>query len=337
MTRHHVKLGKLSIVYSSLALFVLGTVQSNSFAQATSEPAQGWDAVEAGFVNFLARSNPALRQPPAIQIVSPPLDLDHKGAEELRGILVQTADTIPEWGPYFRASGRTVREEFQAFVSSIEIPGPWPGGTRPGVPKDTTAFAFSPDVAKMVLGESFVQPERVEWKVMSSSGSQDTRTSSAKIRLRIGRAGIKGSASGKQQEFDSQLTEGVFSFTGVSTVSVIPGRWFSNRIIESSIKGPFKPGSGPEDWWGPKGRFSLYPKSLVIVSDPSFTLRLDTRSYQEVRRAFEAGATIGVGPFEIIAGDRAKISFDEKQLTISVRQTSKAMLIAVINRVNNSP
>ena len=337
MTRHHVKPGKLSIVFSCLALFVLGTVQNRSFAQAPSQPSQGWDAVEAGFVNFLARSDPALRQPPAIQIVSPPLDLDHKDAEVLRGILVQTADTIPEWGPYFQASGRTVREEFQAFVSSLENTGPWPGGTRPEVPKDATAFAFSPDVTKMVLGESFVQPERVEWKVMSSSGSQDTRTSSTKIRLRIGRAGINGSASGKQQEFDSQFAEGVFSFTGVSTVSVIPGRWFSNRIIGASLKGPFKPGSGPGDWWGPNGRFSLYPKSLVIVSDPSFTLQLDVRSYQEVRRALEGGATIGVGPFEIRASERAKVSFDEKQLTISVKQTSKAMLMAVINQVNNSP
>jgi hypothetical protein len=332
------KRGTLAVVVSCLALFFLEAICSQGFAQSASQGPEEWDAVETGLVRLLAQGNPALGQPPAIQIVSPPIDLDHKDPEVLRRILVQTADTIPEWGPYFRPSGRTLREEFQAFLGSIEASVSSLSSLQPGVPTDSTAFGFTPDIAEPARMESlFLEPERFQWKVMTNSGAKNTRASSIRIRLRIGPIDIKHSVSRNEQEVDSQLAEGVFSVTGMSSVSVIPGRWFSDQLMERFAKGPFKSKSGIEQWWGPKGRLSLYPKSLVIVSDPSFSLRLDARSYRQVKTAFAGGASIGVGPFEIMPTGGNTPSFDDKQFTITMKQKTRGMIVAIINQVNNLP
>lgn len=309
-------------------------------AQSSSQSVQEWDAVEAGLVDLLARGNAVLRRPPAIQIVSPPVTLDYGDPENLRRSLVEMADEIPQWGPYFEPSGRTVRKEFRAFLDSIDSPTPWPDGTQPPIPADSAAYRFNPDLPELARkNAALLPPGKIQWEAQTNSGVATSRSSSKRIRLRIGPLGLRGSAAGKQQELDSQLAEGVFSASGLSLIGVVPGPWFSSRFIDRFAKGPFKSGGGAEAWWGPKGRLSLYPRSLVIVSDPSFSLRLDSRSYRQVRLAIAGGASIGVGPFQMTPSGtgKAEFSFDDKLLTITAKRSSRAVIIAVINQVNNLP
>jgi hypothetical protein len=326
------KLRNLATLASLLALIALG---STRFAQSTPQPSEEWDAVEAGLVDLLARGNPALRAAPAIQIVSPPINLDSRDPETIRRVLVRTADTIPQWGAYFRPSGRTLRQEYQSFSSALETPGSTPNSTRPGA-TDAVAFRFSPDFTELASkGSPLLELESVRWELTAKSDSKSGRISSKKLRIGIGPVSARGSASSKRIAVNNQLAEGVFSATGMSTVNIIHGGWFSSGSIDRFAKGPFKPGREGEHWWGRNGRLGLYPRSLVVVSDPSFSLRLDARAYHEVRVAFASGASIGVGPFQIRSkDDETEVSFDERHLTIMARKKSRAMIIAIINQVN---
>ena len=327
----------LAVVIVGGSLLALSAMWSKGFAQSSSQPSEEWDAVEVGLVELLARGNPSLRQPPAVQIVSPPIDLDYKDAESVRRVLVETADTIPQWGPYFRPSGRSLRKEFQTFLSALETPPP-AASTRPGA-ADARPFQFSPDFSEMAAkGSPFLEPEKIRWEVRANSDSKTGRTSSTRIRLRIGPLSVRGSSSGNQSDINGQTAEGVFSASGMSTVSVIPGGWFSNRLIATFAKGPFKPGKGAEYWWGPTGQLGLYPRSLVIMSDPTFSLRVDAASYHKMRAAFSGGASIGVGPFLLRPeSDGMEVSFDQNQLTVTARKRSRAMIVAILNQVNKLP
>jgi hypothetical protein len=332
LTGSYPRLRSLAALASLLALIAL---VSTGFAQPASQSSEEWDAFEAGLVDFLARGNPALREAPAIQIVSPPIDLDSRDPETIRLVLVRTADTISQWGAYFRPSGRTLRQEYQSFSSALETPVSTPDSTRPGA-TDTVAFRFSPDFAELASkGSVFLEPESIRWELTAKSDSKAGRISSKKLRIGIGPVSARGSAFSKRIAVNNQVAEGVFSATGMSTVNIIPGGWFSSGSIDRFAKGPFKPGREGVHWWGRNGRLGLYPRSLVVVSDPSFSLRLDARAYHEVRTAFTSGASIGVGSFQIQSQDnKTEVSFDEEHLTIMARKKSRAMIIAIINQVN---
>jgi hypothetical protein len=322
-----------------LILCALGASWSGSFAQSANPSIEEWDAVEAGLVSFLGRGDPNLRQPPAIQIVSPPMDLDHVDTDGVRRILIETADTVPQWGPYFRPSGRTVRKEYEAFLGSMEPSRSAPGSPASSALAGSPPFQFSPDLAELAKqGTALLQPEGVRWEVMASSNSKNARNSVKKIRLRIGRLDIRGGASGKQQDLDSQIAEGVFTCTGMSIVNIIPGEWFSSQLLERFAKGPFKAAKGAEYWWGPKGQFPMYPRGIVVVSDPSFSLRLDAQSYRQLKTAWVAGISIEVGLFQMNASSgKSSLTFDEKSLTVVARQSSRAMIVGVVNQINNLP
>jgi hypothetical protein len=318
-----------------VALFALMALGSWGFAQPAAQPSEEWDAVEAGFVDLVARGNPALRQAPEIQIVSPPIEIDFRDPETVHRVLVETADTIPQWGAYFRPSGRTLRQEFQSFSSALETPVPTSDSTRPGA-ADAVAFRFSPDFAELASkGSAFLQPENIRWEVTAKSNSGKGRSSSLKLRIGIGPVHAGGAGASQRMAVDNQLAEGVFSATGMAVVNIIPGGWFSSSSIDRFAKEPFKPGREGKRWWGRSGRLGLYPRSLVVVSNPSFSLRMDARTYHEVRTAFASGAAIGVGPFQIKSmEDKTEVSFDEKLLTITVRKKSRGMIVAIINQVN---
>jgi hypothetical protein len=210
---------------------------------------------------------------------------------------------------------------------------------QPGA-ADAVAFRFSPDFAELASKDAaFLERESVRWELAAESDSKNGRITSKKFRLGIGPVSVGGSASSKRTAVNHQLAEIVFSATGMSTVNIIPGGWFSGDSIDRFAKGPFKPGRGGEPWWGRNGRLGLYPKSLVVVSDPSFSLRLDARTYREVQAAIAGGASIAVGPFQIPSqipsqGGKTAVTFDESHLTIRARIKSRAMIIAIINQVN---
>ena len=308
--------------------------------QAPKQQSEEWDAVESGLVDLLARGNETLRKYPAIQIVSPPISLDRSNPDGVQRALVQLADEIPEWGPYFRPSGRRVRVEFAAFIDALQNPVSWPGGTQPSIPSDDTAYRFTPDIADLARKGAPIAPAgTVKWEVQSGSGSAATTKSSKRIRIRIGSLVGRGSSSVSEDDVDAVLADGSFSADGMLIVSIVPGPWFSARAIDRFGKGPFKTTGDPSRWWGPSGRFALYPRSLIVARQPSFSLKLDAHSYQRVKMAFAAGATIAVGPFRLSksGSGSAEFKFDDSLKSIFAKQANEDVVIAVMNHVNDLP
>lgn len=334
--------GRVSVLVA-LCVFMFAGVSARTIlsAQSSIRPAEEWDAVEIGLVELAARGNAALKQPPMMQIVSPPVVLDSSSAKAMQRSLVQLADQIPQWGPYFRPSGRSLRKEFAAFVDSLEGPIPWPGGTQPPILDDESAFRFSPDLPGLVQkGSSVLPPGVVEWEAQAGSASTTTAGSSRKIRFRLSSIGIGGSATTRFADVESTRAEGVFSARGFSVVSVVQGRWFSSSVINRFAKGPFKKNmaGGSDPWWGPGGRFSLYPRSFVVLGQPSFSLQLDADSYRRIKEAVKGGATVKVGPFWMEPTRKGdEFSFDDKRSTITAKRPDQAVVVAVINQLNNWP
>jgi hypothetical protein len=320
-------------------MFIALVPCTNLFGQAPKQQSEEWDAVESGLVDMLARGNQTLRKYPAIQIVSPPLVLDGSNPEGVQHALVQLADSIPEWSPYFRPSGRSVRQEFGAFIDALKNPVSLPGGAPQSVTSDDTAYRFNPDIAELTQkGTSIAPAGTVKWEVQSGSGSAGTTKSSKRVRIRIGPLVGRGSSSTREDDLDAVQADGTFSADGLLVVNIMPGAWFSSRAIDRFGKGPFKTGD-PSQWWGPSGHFALYPRSLIVARQPSFSLKLDARAYQRVKLAVAGGATIAVGPFRLSKSrsGSAEFKFDDSQNTVFAKQADEDVVIAVMNHLNESP
>lgn len=284
-------------------------------------PIAEWDAVEAGLVSVLTRGNVSQ---PSIQLLSPPMPLPSDG-QKATAMLLNLADTVPEWGSYFTPSGRTVRREYARIVEDAGASGL----LREEIPSGEGAFRFSPDVGSQLAKGGAVVPEaKVEWSVATSQGGVSASSRSARVRVRIGRRMSRATGQIESEELSVASATGRFTAAGIGVVAIISGRWFSEPLLRKIQT----QGRSPR-WWEPTGNFALYPQSVVIMVDASFSLDLDARSYRAVKTALNGDVPVEIGPFHLGDSSKGSIHFDDASNRLSADIPGPSV-VAIFNRLS---
>jgi hypothetical protein len=128
-----------------------------------------------------------------------------------------------------------------------------------------------------------------------------------------------------------------FSARNIGQFTVTPGKWFSATAVATFKNGPFVPGAvikGPDELWGPKGRFNLMTTTLIVAYQPSVVAALSSVEYHLLKEAYGGGASISIGPFSF-GGSYQKnvedVKFDDATNTVTAANLSDVPeIIAVV-------
>ncbi|MEN2774466.1 hypothetical protein [Acetivibrio clariflavus] len=144
-------------------------------------------------------------------------------------------------------------------------------------------------------------------------------------------------ASGKEIKSDWQPTN--FSlkiyYTGLQTFKIEPLLWFQQSFIENYKDKLFK---NAPNFFGKDGSLSLLPYEIIVGFEPRIELTLNNSDYKELKSAFNASASLSIGPFRIgkanvsTYGSKEDVKFydESNTLTVGPIKSQLPLLLGVI-------
>jgi hypothetical protein len=129
-------------------------------------------------------------------------------------------------------------------------------------------------------------------------------------------------------------------FRNLEVVSFQRSPWFSGTVIALLNKNQdFVSGAAvdADKLWGAGGLFRLLPVAAVVAYQPTLTVTMDDADYNYVHSQWNAGLSIGWGPFSISGaahGSNTDVVWDDNKRTITATfKTESPYVIAVKNVV----
>lgn len=129
-------------------------------------------------------------------------------------------------------------------------------------------------------------------------------------------------------------------FRNLEVVTFTRAKWFAPDVIALlNTNDVFVPGAlgSADKFWGDNGSFRLLPVSAVVAYQPTLSITLDDADYDYVLSKWNAGLSLGWGPFEIAGkghGSNEDTIWDEKSHTLTATlKTEAPYVIAMKNAV----
>ena len=125
---------------------------------------------------------------------------------------------------------------------------------------------------------------------------------------------------------DFSMTFFAPAFTGIT---VSPGPWFHQNVIQQFKNGPFIPegpfGPGRAVFFGETGTYSLQKTIIYVAWQPRVTATVDEQTYSSVKTSWNASGGLSIGPFSFgggAGGAHDHADFTDNTRTISMTSGS---------------
>jgi hypothetical protein len=149
-----------------------------------------------------------------------------------------------------------------------------------------------------------------EVQLSAADSTSDYQSSFAKANGSYGTPFWGVEASGGWQKMDLSTSDKSVQATvkvkSSTTVDVAPGAWYDGGFMRDlalsagdgyTIVPPWTAKGGPHALFGPEGLLAASVSKLVVAYQPSFSITMSERTFQENRQKFEAAAGVRIGPF----------------------------------------
>jgi len=144
----------------------------------------------------------------------------------------------------------------------------------------------------------------------------------------IGFFGIGGGGGEQRTTVDTTQADFSMKFSAASFtgITVNPGDWYHQNVVEEFKNGPFIPqgpfGPGKAVFFGPTGTFRLLKSIIYVAWQPKITATLDVQTFHEVKTSWDAGGSLQIGPFSFGGGaggsdDHSEFNEQTRQFTLA--------------------